>query len=397
MSLKIEFDLHTSFHLGLAGDGWRKLLKEWFELEIKLHQGVVQVSSDYNEERFMGEQSIVKYRFQGKFSSESQPLGDSAEFEFEYKPKLRTFKLRSLAWGLKFSRLAVNLPKGTTGLHSLPCSTLAMRLVLSRAESMDSKLIIFDAQDSFVVVGSDLKGLMKVNSFRLERRIVPSLVNPEEFDRLWFQCYGVKYELERLRLSFTPKSDGKFEGTVQLALLDTTEPPFALQDGDGVIQLHIMDWLGRKSSNDESSLIKVETLVRVICKGLVCWVESSQQKHYEVEEGTVGRQSKCTYSTREISSNDWDRIWQQAVTRPWLDYTIQQSKLLEQWWTLRSWGEGCQKTCTQRCPGEAAYVERFLLLRNPPWAEQCLPFVKFCISVLELAFTVSIKQELLIA
>lgn len=286
LSLQLELDLHTDFHLGLADPTWEACLKSWLETYVNIRQGVVVISSDYGAERFMGERSVVRYRFRGDYSSPGPALENIAEFEIEYKPDLDTFLLRSIAWGFKWNRSRLTellgaqeadlivaavseasparrdlpIPIPELGIQALPCSTGPLPLVLTRAESMDSRLIVLDGQDSFMAIASELTAFTEINAFRLARQVVPILLDTVAFEEIWLERYGPRYKLERLGIALLPKSQAEFKPSGGDEKLDSENSPFALTGSDGLIQLHIMDWLDRKSPQEEPDLVKIETL-----------------------------------------------------------------------------------------------------------------------------------------
>lgn len=96
-SVALETRLTTSFHKGLVTDAWldtlHGFLKEQPVLEGVRANGLLIPA--YNEDRYMGPQSIVKYRFGLglDISEPDSPLRCIVSFSIEYRPKTNRFKL----------------------------------------------------------------------------------------------------------------------------------------------------------------------------------------------------------------------------------------------------------------------------------------------------------------
>jgi len=104
--MRLQTELKTQLHRELATPEWLDALLTHTKSAIAAHglfhttDGTAIVRSHYNEERYMGRRSLVKYRFMVEASVRRGLFAfrkDSYRAEIEYRPETHTFETRSEA------------------------------------------------------------------------------------------------------------------------------------------------------------------------------------------------------------------------------------------------------------------------------------------------------------
>lgn len=191
--MHLELDLVTSFHRELVTVAWLQKLTEFLSVYDRL-KGRGLVRSDYNQERFMGPQSVVKYRFKVEFADpapDDSPLWSGQTAEVEYRPREGTFKLRNLWWSVHWMD-EIDLERaGIPPLDMLP--ELVVLRCLEPALARSWSMVPVGHEEGHVVVAfadpAQIERAADVG-WQFQRPVRLRHVSPDELSALLDAVYG---------------------------------------------------------------------------------------------------------------------------------------------------------------------------------------------------------------
>jgi len=212
-SIEFEVGLNHDFHLSLVTSDWLSQLGEYlFSLPpLNGKPFHCRLTSRFNEDRFMGPESVTKYRFETVLDwqlPESCPVDVSYDVELEYRPNDSSFK--RLSFRNQYS-WRTDEPGGLTDLEStlvshgvvvpmeLPLEEIDEELVDSCYGSRTDSLILGVRQDrdQIFAVFEDLRDLDVAKSFTTSLPITPvRLTSGYTIDDIVSRYFGRKVELE---------------------------------------------------------------------------------------------------------------------------------------------------------------------------------------------------------
>lgn len=188
--MELELNLVTRFHLQLVTVEWLRKLMLFLEQDPRL-EGSAVVTSDYNEDRFMGPESVVKYRFRIEFPDRpaSSPLWSGYTAEVEYNPRRDDFKMRTVWWSVTWKGepdMAAIPP-----LEGLPEPDVVRQLEESVARSWAMVPVAFEGP-SVVVALADPEQLERASdlAWQLQRPARLRRVTPEELTHIVDAVHG---------------------------------------------------------------------------------------------------------------------------------------------------------------------------------------------------------------
>jgi len=207
--MELDLDLVTSFHLHLVTVEWLRKLMLFLEQDPRL-EGRAVVTSDYNEDRFMGPESVVKYRFRIEFPerSASSPLWSGYTAEVEYNPRRDDFKMRNVWWSVTWK--GDPKPDEIAPLEGLPEPAVVRQLEESVARSWQMVPVAFEGS-SVVVALADPDQLERASdiAWQMQRPVRLRRVTSEELRDILDAVHGPLEAVEFLGLTAGPALPGE--------------------------------------------------------------------------------------------------------------------------------------------------------------------------------------------
>ncbi len=188
--MELELDLVNSFHLGLVTVDWLGKLRDFLDRDDRL-EGRAIVTSDFNEDRFMGPESVVKYRFRVRFPerSDESALWTGYNAEVEYHPRRDDFKMRNVWWSAtwKDEPNLAELPP----LEGLPEPDVVRSLEEGAARSWGMVPVSYQGKAAVVAV-ADPEQLERAAdiAWRLQRPVRLRRVSEDELNHILDAVHG---------------------------------------------------------------------------------------------------------------------------------------------------------------------------------------------------------------